>query len=73
ICARLAKQIPPHENAATPNARLNFCRQAAALACRSAVLFIHPANATDRARLAPCSGSSGLNLKNRAKIALFPG
>ena len=57
ICARVNNQIRNPENAATPNARLNFCRKATGL---SRACFSYPN--TDRARLAPCSGSSGLNL-----------
>ena len=54
-----------HPNARpVPNARLNLCRRPQNLFCAC-----FSCTNTDRARLPPCSGSSGLNQKERAGIA----
>ena len=64
IRARTDNQIRNPENATTPNARLNLRRRPQNLFCAC-----FSCTNTDRAKLPPCSGSSGLNQKERAGIA----
>ena len=68
--ARPGNQIPPHEHATTPNARLNLRRRPARLRrCVRHCLRMFRLHVGDRARLASCFGSSFLNLFKRAGIA----